>query len=146
MGRLSRRRPKRQATALQNASDYAGADGIRRFWTAVPSSRDRFGPFSTEVPVSFDRSPLGEERALGVLVTGVTTIRQQGSVVVSRVKNWLSGMDSNHDKELQRLLCYHYTTGQGCAKGSFLALVAQRKSGGRGRPTDTVSRFNALTF
>lgn len=26
--------------------------------------------------------------------------------------NWLSGMDSNHDKELQRLLCYHYTTGQ----------------------------------
>jgi hypothetical protein len=21
-------------------------------------------------------------------------------------------MDSNHDKELQRLLCYHYTTGQ----------------------------------
>ena len=26
---------------------------------------------------------------------------------------WLSGMDSNHDKELQRLLCYHYTTGQG---------------------------------
>jgi hypothetical protein len=22
-------------------------------------------------------------------------------------------MDSNHDKELQRLLCYHYTTGQG---------------------------------
>ena len=25
---------------------------------------------------------------------------------------WLSGMDSNHDKELQRLLCYHYTTGQ----------------------------------
>jgi hypothetical protein len=27
-------------------------------------------------------------------------------------ENWLSGMDSNHDKELQRLLCYHYTTGQ----------------------------------
>ena len=26
--------------------------------------------------------------------------------------SWLSGMDSNHDKELQRLLCYHYTTGQ----------------------------------
>ena len=21
-------------------------------------------------------------------------------------------MDSNHDKQLQRLLCYHYTTGQ----------------------------------
>ena len=26
--------------------------------------------------------------------------------------NWLSGMDSNHDKGLQRALCYHYTTGQ----------------------------------
>src|SRR3982751_6107801 len=25
---------------------------------------------------------------------------------------WLSGMDSNHDKGLQRALCYHYTTGQ----------------------------------
>src|SRR6267378_1530404 len=25
---------------------------------------------------------------------------------------WLSGMDSNHDKSLQRALCYHYTTGQ----------------------------------
>ena len=23
---------------------------------------------------------------------------------------WLSGMDSNHDKSLQRALCYHYTT------------------------------------
>ena len=30
-----------------------------------------------------------------------------------RVKpKWLSGMDSNHDKSLQRALCYHYTTGQ----------------------------------
>src|ERR1035437_3828232 len=35
--------------------------------------------------------------------------------------NWLSGMDSNHDKELQRLLCYHYTTGQDGYK-----LAAQR--------------------
>ena len=25
---------------------------------------------------------------------------------------WLSGMDLNHDKSLQRALCYHYTTGQ----------------------------------
>ena len=32
------------------------------------------------------------------------------------LKNWLSGMDSNHDKELQRLLCYHYTTGQSRVK------------------------------
>jgi hypothetical protein len=41
------------------------------------------------------------------------------------LENWLSGMDSNHDKELQRLLCYHYTTGQGAFK---LALrYGQRK-------------------
>ena len=25
---------------------------------------------------------------------------------------WLSNKDSNFDKELQRLLCYHYTIGQ----------------------------------
>ena len=29
-----------------------------------------------------------------------------------RVKLWLSDMDSNHDKGLQRALCYHYTIGQ----------------------------------
>ena len=28
--------------------------------------------------------------------------------------NWLSDMDSNHDKGLQRALCYRYTTGQRC--------------------------------
>ena len=27
-------------------------------------------------------------------------------------KKWLSDMDSNHDKGLQRALCYHYTIGQ----------------------------------
>ena len=27
-------------------------------------------------------------------------------------QEWLSDMDSNHDKGLQRALCYHYTTGQ----------------------------------
>ena len=29
---------------------------------------------------------------------------------------WLSGMDSNHDKGLQRALCYHYTTGHDANK------------------------------
>lgn len=37
-------------------------------------------------------------------------------------------MDSNHDKELQRLLCYHYTTGQNRHKGSVLAHGAQSKT------------------
>jgi hypothetical protein len=27
-------------------------------------------------------------------------------------KKWLSDMDSNHDKSLQRALCYRYTIGQ----------------------------------
>ncbi len=27
-------------------------------------------------------------------------------------QSWLSDMDSNHDKGLQRALCYHYTIGQ----------------------------------
>ena len=35
-------------------------------------------------------------------------------------------MDSNHDKELQRLLCYHYTTGQDATK---LAEVGDKRKG-----------------
>lgn len=31
------------------------------------------------------------------------------------VEVWLSDMDSNHDKGLQRALCYHYTIGQAVA-------------------------------
>ena len=27
-------------------------------------------------------------------------------------REWLPDMDSNHDKQIQRLLCYHYTIGQ----------------------------------
>jgi hypothetical protein len=33
---------------------------------------------------------------------------------------WLSDMDSNHDKGLQRALCYHYTIGQTGRKLDFL--------------------------
>ena len=43
-------------------------------------------------------------------------------------------MDSNHDKELQRLLCYHYTTGHG---GLKLAAARAKRKGknarGKGR-------------
>ena len=28
---------------------------------------------------------------------------------------WLPDVDLNHDKQIQRLLCYHYTIGQGAA-------------------------------
>jgi hypothetical protein len=38
-------------------------------------------------------------------------------------------MDSNHDKELQRLLCYHYTTGQDGPK--LTATRRQRKGKAR---------------
>jgi hypothetical protein len=41
-------------------------------------------------------------------------------------RGWLSGMDSNHDKELQRLLCYHYTTGQ---DGYILTSWLDRRKG-----------------
>ena len=39
-------------------------------------------------------------------------------------------MDSNHDKELQRLLCYHYTTGQSRPK---IALPTGQRKGNLGR-------------
>lgn len=29
-----------------------------------------------------------------------------------QVKNWLPDMDSNHDKQIQSLLCYRYTIRQ----------------------------------
>ncbi len=28
------------------------------------------------------------------------------------LKNWLPDVDSNHDKQIQNLLCYRYTIGQ----------------------------------
>lgn len=33
-------------------------------------------------------------------------------------RNWLSDMDSNHDKGLQRALCYHYTIGHTVGKAT----------------------------
>jgi hypothetical protein len=42
---------------------------------------------------------------------------------VAERKNWLSDMDSNHDKGLQRALCYHYTIGQ-----ARLEIIARPKS------------------
>ena len=36
-------------------------------------------------------------------------------------------MDSNHDKELQRLLCYHYTTGQNRLKVAFRLIWRKEK-------------------
>ena len=35
------------------------------------------------------------------------------------LEGWLSDMDSNHDKGLQRALCYHYTIGQTGMKIAF---------------------------
>ena len=34
-------------------------------------------------------------------------------------KSWLPDMDLNHDKQIQRLLCYHYTIGQSVAPGKL---------------------------
>ncbi len=44
-------------------------------------------------------------------------------------------MDSNHDKELQRLLCYHYTTGQGAIKLAFPVGASKEKLSRQGGPT-----------
>ena len=43
-------------------------------------------------------------------------------------------MDSNHDKELQRLLCYHYTTGHDRHKLASGLWQRKRKSGRQGNP------------
>jgi hypothetical protein len=35
---------------------------------------------------------------------------------------WLPDMDSNHDKQIQNLLCYHYTIGQSGARRKVVVL------------------------
>src|ERR1044071_343071 len=56
-------------------------------------------------------------------------------------KNWLSDMDSNHDKGLQRALCYHYTTGQTGAKLASRPLRRKEKFPRAARlPAYTVQR------
>ena len=43
-------------------------------------------------------------------------------------EKWLSDMDSNHDKGLQRALCYHYTIGQTVGKIAFALPSAKKKT------------------
>lgn len=38
--------------------------------------------------------------------------RKRAATEVNSAGVWLSDMDSNHDKGLQRALCYRYTIGQ----------------------------------
>lgn len=45
-------------------------------------------------------------------VKPVTNLCPQAEFLQFSLCLWLSGMDSNHDKSLQRALCYRYTTGQ----------------------------------
>ena len=45
--------------------------------------------------------------------------KQQNLESIAKIE-WLSDMDSNHDKGLQRALCYHYTIGQSGLKLDFL--------------------------
>ena len=61
----------------------------------------------------------------------------------NEARDWLSDMDSNHDKGLQRALCYHYTIGQrreinfprGVCKG-----ISYRTSVAPDRPVDSFIR------
>jgi hypothetical protein len=41
-----------------------------------------------------------------------TLVAEKNKTKARRAEKWLSDMDSNHDKSLQRALCYHYTIGQ----------------------------------
>ena len=58
---------------------------------------------------------------------------RKSQIVNRKFWQWLSGMDSNHDKGLQRPLCYHYTTGQTDVQVKFPTAGAQRKSPRRRR-------------
>ena len=39
--------------------------------------------------------------------------------------SWLPDMDLNHDKQIQRLLCYHYTIGQSVARRKLVSFAGQ---------------------
>lgn len=43
------------------------------------------------------------------MINQLTTSSTNSEVLMKR---WLPDMDLNHDKQIQRLLCYHYTIGQ----------------------------------
>ena len=51
--------------------------------------------------------------------------------ILEAKSNWLSDMDSNHDKGLQRALCYHYTIGQ--PEGKLARAQTDDKHNDRGR-------------
>ena len=40
-------------------------------------------------------------------------------------EHWLPDMDLNHDKQIQSLLCYHYTIGQAGLTSNLSILLAQ---------------------
>ena len=54
-------------------------------------------------------------KALGVHgVEGHASMNAKGKTLECRevLRDWLPDMDLNHDKQIQRLLCYRYTIGQ----------------------------------
>jgi hypothetical protein len=57
---------------------------------------------------------------------------------------WLSDMDSNHDKGLQRALCYHYTIGQTDIKIPFPVPVAKKNSHLAGPKFNRIGRNLAI--
>ena len=56
---------------------------------------------------------LGKEKIRFQLV-GMSAAILQGVIVTTldAARSWLPDMDLNHDKQIQSLLCYHYTIGQ----------------------------------
>ena len=56
-------------------------------------------------------------------------------------RQWLSGLDSNQDKGLQRALCYRYTTGQSISILARETYDAKKNEGNPSTPSTRVAPF-----
>src|SRR5262245_25956043 len=75
-----------------------------------------------------DSAFLGTKNALFVLGNRCSIHLSYGGKP-ARASRWLSGMDSNHDKGLQRALCYRYTTGQSRRESTHRLRLCKGKVG-----------------
>src|SRR5215471_9042639 len=64
---------------------------------------------------SYEFNDRAEGETVSLISVGARFIGMLNSMQVC----WLSGMDSNHDKGLQRALCYRYTTGHAASEHNF---------------------------
>jgi hypothetical protein len=69
-------------------------------------------PCVVEIVQEAGRPEVGAPRGGGGCTRNATRSEQGAVPVTTGREGWLSGLDSNQDKLLQRELCYLYTTGQ----------------------------------